>query len=143
MRTVKNKAMKKYEMLEHTADIQIRSYGQDLPELFKNSALGMMDFIFGEGFERINIEETDVVKVKADDIEALLVEFLSELNFLINTNYRAYVDFEFGKFEDTHLKAKAWSCPALAKEYIKAVTYHELRIEKIDKGWQATIIYDI
>lgn len=140
---VKNDGMKKYEMLEHTADIKIRSYSQDLQELFKNSALGMMDFIFGEGFEQKNIEETDVVEIKADDIEALLVEFLSELNFLINTNYRAYIDFEFEEFEDTHLKAKVWSCPAQAKEYIKAVTYHELKIERTDEGWQATIIYDI
>ncbi|MBI4335989.1 MAG: archease, partial [Candidatus Omnitrophica bacterium] len=36
--------MKKYEPIEHTADIGIRAYGRSLKELFENAALGM----FGE-----------------------------------------------------------------------------------------------
>ena len=34
--------MKKFEYLDHTADIGIRAYGQDLKDLFENAAEAML-----------------------------------------------------------------------------------------------------
>lgn len=121
----------------------IRSYGKDLPELFRNSALGMMDFIFGEQLKTCETDQADEVEIESEDAEALLVDWLSELNYLVNTNYRAYIDYEFEQFSERRIRAKVKSCKALAEEDIKAVTFHNLKIEKIDDLWQVTIVYDI
>ena len=38
-----------YEILEHTADIRVRVYGESFVDLLKNAALAMLSLITGEG----------------------------------------------------------------------------------------------
>ncbi|MBU3933351.1 MAG: archease, partial [Candidatus Omnitrophica bacterium] len=37
--------MKRYEIIDHTADIGLRAYGKDLKQLFTNAAYGMFDIL--------------------------------------------------------------------------------------------------
>jgi SHS2 domain-containing protein len=133
--------MKKYEFLDHPADIKIRSFGKDLPELFINSALGMMEFLYGK--VATNYIQTEQIEVKANNLESLLVDWLAEILYLSDTNKRAYLDYKIIEFSKTKIIADVGSQPATAKDDIKAVTYHELSIIQQPDGWQATVVYDI
>ena len=135
--------MKKYEFLEHPADIKIRSFGNNLTELFTNSALGMMAFLYGKDVEETTITNIEKVKIQAGDLESLLIDWLSELLYLSNSNYRAYVNYDFKKLNENELLVEVSSGRADAQDDIKAVTYHDLSINKNNNRYEATVVYDI
>lgn len=132
----------KYKILEHTADLKIQANGSDLAELFSNMALGMMTYKYQGTSNKVQITKENV-RLKAQDVESLLVDWLSELLYLSDTNNLAYTKFDFKKISETELEAKVYGFKAEAKDDIKAVTYHQLEVKKTDEGWQAIVIFDI
>jgi len=69
--------MKRFELVEHTADIGINAYGKTLTEAFANAAYGMFSII--AELESVREAESRRVEVSADDIEGLLFEWLNSL----------------------------------------------------------------
>ena len=67
--------MKKYEFIEHTADIAIKAYGDTLEEAFAAAAEAMFDIITA-GSE-IEADKNISFAVESIDLEGLLVYFLS------------------------------------------------------------------
>lgn len=135
--------MKKYEILEHKADLKIRVFGGSKEELFSNALLAMGDSLRPEN--RKQKTENRKIKVKSSSLEILLVDFLSEILYLIQVNKEIYTDVKFKKFFETELKAKL-SGQKVERfgEDIKAVTYHNLDVHQEKNGrWQATILFDI
>jgi len=140
--------MKNYELIEHTADIGIKVYAKDLKQLFVNAASGMFDIIAerksGIG-SRLNKSAIKINK-EAPNLEELLVVWLSELLFLYNTKEIIFNNFNIKKLTDQDIDA-AVSGKAIANyrinTEIKAVTYHDLKIEKTKKGFQARVIFDV
>lgn len=130
-------------MVEHTADISIRAFGNTKEDLFSHAALGMMEFQFGHQVLSCEPDQSEQLVVESADQESLLVDWLSELLYLMSTKYRAYTRFEFTKLTETSLEAKVWSCSAEALQYIKAATYHNLAIKKTKTGWSATVVFDV
>jgi len=136
--------MQGFEMLEHPGDVKIRAQGKDLAEVFANAARGMMAFLYGEdAFQRCHPDRTEEIMVEAGDLEALLVDWLSELLTRSNTDYRLYLAFEILEMNDHLIKANVGSCPAEAIDDIKAVTYHELFVGKRDGQWVVEVVFDI
>lgn len=135
--------MQKYEILEHRGDFKIRVFGGDKKELFLNALLGMEAGLQPE-LEELNIEPR-AVKIKSLDLNALLVDFLSEVLYLIQTNKEIYTDVKFKNFSDTELEAELSGKKAERfGEDIKAVTHHGLDIQRQDEGvFEATILFDI
>lgn len=135
--------MEKYKILEHTADLKIEVYGETKKELFSNALLAMTN-----GFRpRIRNKESGIrnIRIKSSDLEILLVDFLSEALYLIQTNREIYNKVDFKKFSDTELEAELFGQKVEKfDEDIKAVTYHDLNIrQKKDGFWTATILFDI
>jgi SHS2 domain-containing protein len=132
-----------YEILEHTADLKIRAYGKDLPELFSHLLRGMF-----ESCQPNLIDETPAVSrevaIKSSNLESLLVDFLSEALYLSDVNNEAYFETKFEKLTETELvgKIKGRKVRNFGLE-IKAVTWHELEIKKEGDSWQATVIFDV
>ncbi len=135
--------MKKYEFLEHPADLKIKSFGKDLPELFINSALGMMEFLYGKPTGTARYATTEHIVITSDNLESLLIDWLAEILYLSDSNKRAYLNYKIIEFNNTKIVADAGSRKAIAKDDIKAVTYHELSIIQRKDGWVATVVYDI
>ncbi len=133
--------MEKYEFLEHPAELKIRSFGHDLAELFTNSALAMTDYLYELNSGKPSHKDT--IKLAANDIEVLLVDWLAEILYLSAVNKHAYIDYNIENISDTSITAVVGAVPASAKAEIKAVTYHELVVKKTDDIWQATVVYDI
>lgn len=135
--------MKKFEILEHTADLKIRAFGKTKEELFKNALLAM-----AEGLQpRIKNQESGIreIKVRSADLETLLVDFLSDVLYLTQVNKEIYAQVKFKKFSDTEIEAELVGKKVEGfGEDIKAVTYHNLKVSQTKDGtWEATILFDI
>ncbi len=138
--------MKKYEIIDHTADVGVKAYGKNLSLAFSNAAKAMFDIIT-DNSEIENIGEYDI-ELKADDLEQLLVDFLSELIFLHDTKNLVFGFFKVDINEsENKLEAKVFgekfdlSKHKIGSE-IKAVTYHMLEIKK-NKKCSVQVLFDI
>ncbi len=136
--------MKKYEFLDHPADIKIKSYGKNLAELFVNSALGMMVFLYGaDELKNVKITHHETVEIEGENLENLLINWLFEILTCSDISNRAYLEFEIKKITSHKVLAQIGSGEALAKDEIKAVTYHDLFVTKVKNAWEAIVVYDI
>ncbi len=137
---------KDFEILEHTADIGILAYGNDLKQTFANSAKGMLSLI--TDLKRVRAAATREVNLTADGIENLLVEWLNELIFLFDSDNFLGKKFEITELDNTHLKAivsgeQTDLTRHKIKLGIKAATYHMLEIKQTGNGFTARVIFDI
>ncbi|RJR31590.1 archease [Candidatus Parcubacteria bacterium] len=141
----------KYKILEHTADLKIQANGMDLAELFCNMATGMYEYIYKfqisklkcQTKSKLQITNVKNIKLKADNIESLLVDWLSELLYFSDAENLMAVKYDFVKLSFKELTAKVNFIKAQAKDDIKAVTYHDLSVKKISAGWEAIVVFDI
>ena len=137
---MKNKI--KYEFLSHTADLKIRAYGKDWSELFSNMLCGMFESIGPEIVEKKEIKRE--IKISSSDLESLLVDFLSEALYLSDIYNEAYFSSCFKEISEKKLSGEICGYKIRSlKEEIKAVTWHELKIKKINSLWQAEVVFDI
>jgi SHS2 domain-containing protein len=133
----------RFEVFEHTADVGIRAYGPTVDELFANAAAGMFSLI--TDLEAVRSVGTFRVEVASPDLPALLVDWLSELLFVHETEDVLLAEFHVA-VEDTRLKATARG-EAIDRERhplhmnVKAVTFHELVVNP-EEGY-AQVIFDI
>jgi len=138
--------MKEYELLEHTADLGIRVWGDSLRNLFINSASAMYELIADT--ETIKPTVSFKVKVEAKDREVLLRNWLSELLSYFHTKNILFSGFKIEELsENTVLSInKGENIDCLRhklKREIKAVTFHNLLIREEGGRFKTEIIFDI
>ena len=136
----------KYEQVEHTADIAFRIYGESVEELFAHAAEALCS-VLGK-FDTPHCEVNRTVRLEAQGYEALLHDWLAELNYLHQTRKEIYHVFEIGQISQNGLEATIRGEPIDLKRHtieieIKAVTYHQLSVRQSEEGWQAFVIFDI
>ena len=141
--------MKKFEVIEHTADMGIKAYGKDLSELFTNAAYGMASLI--TDLQKVNPKDSEDISLEAENREELLVSWLNEIIYLSASQSMLFSKFEVSKIDEKHLKAKIFGEEfdidrhQIETEF-KAATYHRLKISNsnLPEGvLQAEIIFDI
>ncbi|HIE18292.1 TPA: archease [Candidatus Bathyarchaeota archaeon] len=141
---------KDFEFLEHTADIYIVAYGQDLAEAFENAARAMFETMTDVDAIRPIIQET--VEVKGEDKKELLYVWLEELLIRFDTSGRLYSRFDIKEITEIsrgyELRAIIYGesfDPArhVQKVGVKAITYHRMEIEETSKGVTLKFILDI
>jgi SHS2 domain-containing protein len=138
--------VKSYEILNHTADIGIIAYGKDLKELFTNAGKGLLSLVIDP--EEIRVKVKRDIEVNAPDRETLLVNWLDELIFIMDTKELLLKDFKVTNISENTLKVEASGekikkSKHHLKREVKAATYHHLKIEQSEKIWRAQIIFDI
>ncbi len=142
-------AMGTYEFVPHTADIALHVTGQDLPDLLRTAALGVMAAALGAsdlpphrpaGAAPRLLESED-----APDVEGLLVNFLNEVIYQAEVRGEVYADFEIlSAAPDGGVRAYAYADPDLAATHaVKAATYYDLRVESTPAGLEATVVCDV
>ena len=77
--------MRKYKFIDHTADVGIMTYGKNLPELFANTAYGMFSIITDIKKSTEHRAQSIDIKVRANNLEELLIAWLNELLYQYNT----------------------------------------------------------
>jgi SHS2 domain-containing protein len=134
---------KDFEILPHTADLQIRAYGEDLPTLFANALRGMFISIKPKPLGNDTTEHP--IEVSSHDLESLLVDFLSEALYLSDVYKEAYLDIVIEEMSKTHIKGtlKGIKVEDFVEGEIKAVTHHGLKVEKKGSFWEAEILFDL
>jgi SHS2 domain-containing protein len=92
---------------------------------------------------KFTVEHT--VHTRSSDTESLLVDFLSDCLYLSDVHNEAYFDATFKLLTNTELEAHIYgvSITGFGQSEVKAVTYHDLKIEQTDQIWQATLVFDM
>ncbi len=134
--------MKRFEEIPHTADWSIRAFGRELPELFQNAAYAIFAM---QGIEANGPnEKARRVSVSGIDYPSLLVNWLNELLFLQESERMAYSRFEIKAISPQALEADVYGGPIKKiDKVVKAVTYHNLKIEQTPEGWRAILVMDV
>lgn len=132
-----------FEEIEHTADHALKVYGKNLRELFISAAQGMTSLMMTD-ISGVSGEIAKTVKLETIDTESLLVEWLGELAYWAEAEMLVFSTFKIQKITANDIDASVMGgrVPALEK-HIKAVTYHNLKIEKTNHGLEATIVFDV
>jgi SHS2 domain-containing protein len=135
-----------FEILEHPADIGFRVRGRSAEELFARAALAMLS-IAGE-LENIVPREAYDIEATGADYESLLVNWLSEVLWLYDGRRLALAEFRIESLTEEAVRATACgerrdSARHRARLVVKAVTYHQLRVERGADGWLAEVYLDI
>ncbi len=135
-----------YRRLDHTSDIKVEIYGDDLKELFTNSATCLFDLIL----DRKKVREIQSVPISLEsaDLSELLLDWLRELLFLFSTRSLAIRRVEIGSIEPTKVQATVFAEEFDARRHglkveVKTPTYHEYRVERAKDGYRATVIFDV
>jgi SHS2 domain-containing protein len=140
--------MKRYDILPHTADGKFRAYGRTLDEAFGNAALAMASLI--SDWSRVEPRLSHSVRVSGRDKEQLLVKFLGEIIYLLDTQ-----KFLLAAVSGLKIRGDGggWNLEAelrgdtLSERYViygdvKAVTYNDMKIEECD-GVVVQVVVDM
>ncbi len=136
---------KKFEVIDHTADIGIAAYGASLREAFANAAYALFSLMADlENVADVLCYEADVA---AENREDLLVAWLNELVYLFEVNNVLFKRFEIDELSETRLRARCYgeridSERHKIKMAFKAATYHMLKVEERD-GYRVQVLFDI
>jgi SHS2 domain-containing protein len=130
-----------FEEVSHTADWSARVWAPDLPTLFKEAARAMNSLsgtVIGT-----NGRVSRALEVEGPDLESLLVAFLSELVYYQEQENLTFDDFDL-RVAGQWLKVAMEGAPIESVDKaIKAVTYHNLKIERNTEGFETTIVFDV
>ena len=140
------KKMRRFKVLDHTADIGVVVYGEDLKALFENAGQAFFHLITDLRKVRPGVEKG--IEIGAESLERLMVDWLSELLYLHDVENLLFKTFQVESIGRGGLKARAAGerfreGTHVIKTEIKAVTYHQIRVVKGDRGWEARIIFDL
>jgi SHS2 domain-containing protein len=135
-----------FELFDHTADVGAWAYGRSRAEAFENAALAMLSLMVN--VDSLLEAEEHRVEVEAENQEALLVAWLSELLYLVDAEGLVFRRTAIEELTDQRLVARLWGERIDPKRHalgtvVKAVTRHLLTIEKDDDGYRVRVIFDI
>ena len=139
----------RYRILPHTADGKFQAYGPTLGEAFGNAALAMASLMWD--WSRIEPRVRHEIRVSGKDPEQLLVRFLGEIVYLLDTErFLLGRVADLGIDRDPHggfeLRAAVEGETLRGGHEIygdvKAVTYHDLKIEECD-GFTVQVVVDM
>ena len=134
----------RYEILEHTADIGLRGFGSTVGSMMAAMALGVQEIAFdASGIRDLHAYE---LTASADDLEALLVNWINEVIYWNDAKHVAFARFDI-RVENCHLVATGWGEPRNLSHsprlVVKAATYHLLRVAEEGGGWIGELYLDI
>ena len=133
-----------FREIDHTADWALELWAPDLEGLLEQAAAGMYEMSglrFGS-----EIEVTREFELDGTDREQILVQFLSDLLYTLQTEHLAFDRFEFDLSQaggrPSSVTAAGDPVAAIEKE-IKAVTWHDLAIEETGDELRARVTFDV
>ena len=135
-----------YKIFDHTADVGIEIYGEDLHQLFINAGHALFDLI--TDIHTIEATTSLSVTVEGTDQEDLMVRWLSELLYLHQLKGYLLSDFTLHELGEKILRATVKGEHYESRRHevlreIKAVTYHQLMVAQEKDRWVARIVLDV
>lgn len=135
-----------FEIIEHPADVGFIAHGRALEELFENAALALLTLACE--LDAVEERESRLVEATGADNEALLYGWLAEILAVADAEqlvfHRADVtSIGEGRVRGTLFGEAFDKARHSAGTYIKAVTYHQFRVEQTPDGWRAQVYLDV
>ena len=139
-----------YRQLDHTADVAVIIYGDDMADLLNNAAVTFAHLTAGT-VTAPDIEDrrsAHPVELVSADPAALLVDLLNELIFVYEVEALLTVSLRLDELSDTYLRGTL-SClmttPDIIDErhHLKAATMHDLKLERVDDGLSCRLVFDV
>lgn len=137
--------------MDHTADVQLHSWGADLKEAFEQNGMAMFGYM--TEIETVDILEKHEIEAQAEDLDGLLYHFLDELLFLFSAEpflicqKLIITDFNLETFT---IKCSCYGEPFDLSKHpqgteVKAITYSAMQIVQNDelKKVDVFVIIDI
>ncbi len=133
----------RYRTFPTTADMGVVIYGADERELFENAAYAFRRIVAGD--RCIKPKERRKVELEFSGYEMGLFMWMSELLYLYDSSLFLPARVHIKQLSEEGLKAtlEGERKEFKPKVYIKAVTMHNLKIEKGKKGLKARMILDL
>lgn len=135
--------MERYVLIDHTADMMVRAFGDTLEECFGNAAYALFD----QTVDLSNVGTGDSVDVRVTGIddEDRLYSFLSEMLFVEDADNLVLREFDV-RFdgEDVVCTARGERLDRSkhrVKSEVKAVTYHMMEIDRETPS--VTVLFDV
>ena len=136
----------KFEYIDHSADLGFIARGPTLEALFVNAAEALFGVLVS--LKTVFLREQRSVEVTATSLDSLLVSWLNELLYLFDTESLLLRKFHIDSMNHRNLQATVRGefvdpLRHQIKTGIKAVTYHEVYVEKRQGLWEGKIILDL
>ncbi|KAG5676465.1 hypothetical protein PVAND_006297 [Polypedilum vanderplanki] len=139
----------KYEYLDHTADVQLHSWGNNLKEAFEQVGIAMMAYM--TEIDTVEINQKHEIEAQGDDLEGLLFHFLDELLFLFSAEpFLICKKLVIQEFDMESFRIK---CLCFGEEFnlakhpqgteVKAITYSAMQIVQNPEKCDIFVIIDI
>lgn len=145
-----NSVEKKFEYLDHTADVQIHAWGNDLAEAFEQATMGMFNYM--TDIDGVLPTSQKEITAEAEDLKSLLYKLLDEFLFLMSClPYYIPREVKIVEFDRENFKIKA---VGYGEEFdstrhggqgteIKAITYSAMQIYENPGKAEVFVIVDI
>ena len=135
-----------FETFDHTADLGLRVRADDLNTLFAEAGLALMSILVEDAASEQPVRRVEI-DLPGDDVEYLLFDWLRAILYHFEVDHLLVARCEV-HVNSTGLHAVLEgetfdsSRHELSHE-VKAITYHDLRVEETEDGWLAEVIVDI
>jgi len=134
-----------FEVLDHTADAGIVAHGRTLAEAFEQTARGMYSLLVPLD----TVRETEVrgIELREENLERLLIGWLTDLLFLTETESLLFRRFEV-EIAEGKLAGRAHGERMDEERHevsgqIKGVTRHLLEVTSEDGGYRTRVLFDL
>lgn len=140
-----------FEILEHTADIGLRAWGGTQREMASEASRGLTAIVMDASRAKAAVEWE--VSAAGEDQEALLVNWLSEILYLLDATGVAIhsvdvADWEMASNGEWRGRGVVRGEPRREEEHparliVKGITWHQLQVRKTGEGWCAEVYLDV
>lgn len=132
---------KKFQIIDHPADLKIKVWGDNLENFFQNILAAIFS---ATSPETIDQEVKIKIKIKAQDLENVVFNFLTELIYQMDINNTVFSKINFSKINQTEMMAEivGKKIKKLGTE-IKGITWHDFSVKEAGGGYTATMLFDV
>jgi SHS2 domain-containing protein len=134
-----------FEVLEHTADIGFRAWGDSWRQLVENASLALVSIYLDNS--AAEPRESIAIAVSGEDRESLLVNWLNEIVYLVDGLSIAVRSVLVDEIGESHLTGRALGEPRSERHptrlIVKGVTWHQLKVERGNQGWCCEVYLDV
>ncbi len=131
---------------DHTADVVLVVEAPTLKELFEESVLALAGYIAGKEISCEDCQAKRIVQVSSPEIDLLIADFLNEVLSASIVDKVLYCQAKIQDLEtedENHVVAEICGITAEWEHDVKAVTYHDLKLEKTKSGYLFKCVLDI
>lgn len=137
---------KKYRILSRSSDLLIKVFGGTQAELFANSAFALFDLITDIG--KVEIRERLSLEVEGVNRDDLMVNWMRELLYLYQGSGYLLREFLVHEARDNYVRGEVCGEKFDPDRHeiqrdIRAVAYHQSRMDKTGDQWTAQVIFEL